>query len=60
VTDSEPRDIGPWRGPSTDEWVQRIARPILREGESLPLIKPYPECDDCYRADGTHDPEVEH
>lgn len=30
----------PWRGPSTEEWVQRIAAPSLREGETVPFVKP--------------------
>ena len=25
-----------------------------------PSCPPWDECDDCYRTDGTHDPEVEH
>jgi hypothetical protein len=32
----------PWRGPTTEEWVARIAAPILRDGETLPLVKPFP------------------
>ena len=35
-------DVGVWRGPSTEEWVERIARNVLREGETLPLVKPFP------------------
>ena len=35
-------DGGAWRGPSTQEWVARIAAPILRDGETLPLVKPFP------------------
>lgn len=37
-----PVDGGEWRGPSTEEWVERIARNVLREGETLPLVKPFP------------------
>lgn len=35
-------DGGAWRGPTLETWVARIAAPILREGETLPLIKPFP------------------
>jgi hypothetical protein len=35
-------DGGPWRGPDLETWVARIARPVLREGETLPLMKPFP------------------
>jgi len=35
-------DVGPWRGPTTEEWVERIARYLLRDGETLPLVKPLP------------------
>jgi hypothetical protein len=35
-------DAGPWRGPDTATWVERIARYLLREGETLPLVKPFP------------------
>ena len=34
-------DGGPWRGPDTETWVERIARNVLRDGETLPLIKPF-------------------
>lgn len=37
-----PVDGGPWRGPGLVEWVDRIAAPMLRPGETLPLIKPFP------------------
>jgi hypothetical protein len=36
----EPQEGEPWRGPTTEEWVRRIAAPILREGETVPLVKP--------------------
>ena len=35
-------EVGPWRGPTTEEWVERIARYLLRDGETLPLVKPFP------------------
>jgi hypothetical protein len=35
-------DVGPWRGIPLDDWVARIAAPILRDGETLPLVKPFP------------------
>ena len=35
-------EAGPWRGPDTETWVERIARNVLREGETLPLVKPFP------------------
>lgn len=34
--------MGPWRGLDTETWVARIAAPILRDGETLPLVKPLP------------------
>jgi hypothetical protein len=40
VVSDKPADGGPWRGPSLEQWLPRIAAPILREGETLPLIKP--------------------
>jgi len=33
--------VGPWRGLDTETWVARIAAPILRDGETLPLVKPF-------------------
>jgi hypothetical protein len=35
-------DAGPWRGIDLETWLARIAAPVLREGETLPLIKPFP------------------
>ncbi len=39
-------DVGPWRGPKLEEWLERIAKghaedgtPARRKGESWPLIK---------------------
>jgi hypothetical protein len=37
---AKPHDGGPWRGPTTEEWVARIARYALNAGETLPLVKP--------------------
>jgi hypothetical protein len=34
-------DGGPWRGPSLEEWVDRIASPATPIRESLPWIKNY-------------------
>jgi hypothetical protein len=33
-------DGGPWRGPTLEQWLERIAKPILHPGETLPLVKP--------------------
>ena len=33
------RDIGPWRGPTEEEWVHRIADPLTPVGETIPWIK---------------------
>jgi hypothetical protein len=35
------QDVGPWQGPDLLTWVARIAGPILRDGETLPLVKPF-------------------
>ena len=32
-------DGGPWRGPSEEEWLERIARPSTPVTESIPWIK---------------------
>jgi hypothetical protein len=34
-------DGGPWRGPSEEEWLERIARPSTPAGETIPWIKPH-------------------
>jgi len=46
---------GPWRGPTTEEWVERIARYLLRDGETLPLVKPLPAPVEEERAGGVSD-----
>jgi len=48
-------DGGPWRGPDLETWVARIAAPILREGETLPLIKPLTAPVEEERAGGVSD-----
>lgn len=35
-------DGGPWRGVGLRVWLDRIAGPSLREGESWPFVKPAP------------------
>lgn len=32
-------DGGPWKGPTEEEWIERITRLSLNDGESLPWIK---------------------
>lgn len=32
-------EIGPWQGPTKEEWVARIAEKSLRKDEQLPFIK---------------------
>jgi hypothetical protein len=43
ATPRQPKDGGPWQGPSTEEWIHRIADPATPPGETIPWIKPLDE-----------------